>query len=396
MNTLWYSNTPAVFWQITTIPNAVWMRAARRALPGLDLPNPPDSPADIPALVLGEGQFGPRQFELSRAKCLYYRLKPVLPRPLTRVMRQIYRTRQTACFPLGWPIEPRYAQFLWAVAGYALAECGMQTVDFTPFWPKGKTFAFVLTHDIETTAGQRYVRAVADLEESLGFRSSFNFVPERYPLDETLIADLKTRGFEIGVHGLNHDGRLFSSRQEFDRRALKINHYLDSLGAAGFRSPCTMRHPDWMQALAITYDSSFFDTDPHEPMCGGVMSLWPFRVGRFIELPYTLVQDHTLTHILRETTPRLWLKKLAFIAAYHGMALVNTHPDYLRKPVTWAVYEAFLRQVAARQDHWHALPLDVARWWCHRTESAPDNGFNRQSGQISLDGDVLHIALSSP
>jgi hypothetical protein len=53
------------------------------------------------------------------------------------------------------------------------------------------------------------------------------------------------------------------------------------------------------------------------------------------------------------------------------MALLNTHPDYLRSPRTWAVYEAFLAAMAERRDAWHALPRDVARWWRVRSETKP-------------------------
>ena len=79
-----------------------------------------------------------------------------------------------------------------------------------------------------------------------------------------------------------------------------------------------MRNPEWMQALEIEYDLSFFDADPYEPMPGGTMSIWPFILGRFVELPYTLIQDHTLTAVLGETTPRLWLEKVDFIERYRG------------------------------------------------------------------------------
>ena len=47
-------------------------------------------------------------------------------------------------------------------------------------WPEGKKFALVLTHDVDTAKGQERCYQLAELEERLGFRSSFNFVPERY------------------------------------------------------------------------------------------------------------------------------------------------------------------------------------------------------------------------
>ena len=224
--------------------------------------------------------------------------------------------------------------------------------------------------DFQTAAGQAHIRRVADLEADLGFRSSFNFVPERYSLDSELLQELRARGFEIGIHGLKHDGKLFSSYEEFARRARRINCYLREFGAVGFRAPLTHRQPQWMQALEIEYDLSFFDTDPFEPIPGGTMSIWPFEMGRFVELPYTLVQDYTLTTILGEQTPRIWLEKVDFIERYHGMALVNTHPDYLADAVTWTVYAEFLQAMRRREGYWHVLPRDVARWWRARSCAA--------------------------
>jgi hypothetical protein len=225
------------------------------------------------------------------------------------------------------------------------------------------------------------VRRLADLDERYGFRASFNFPPEEYRVDPALRAELGRRGFEVGVHGLKHDARLFWSRAAFERRVGEINRYLRDWDAVGFRAPYTHRHAGWMQALEIEYDSSFFDTDPFEPMPGGTMCLWPFFCGRFVELPYTLAQDHTLMVVLGERTPRLWLDKVAFIARHGGMAMLNVHPDYLRDPGHWDVYEAFLCQMAEmaemadsgdrlRPPYWHALPREVARWWRARAAGA--------------------------
>ncbi len=99
------------------------------------------------------------------------------------------------------------------------------------------------------------------------------------------------------------------------------------------------------------------------------MAIWPFFIGRFVELPYTLVQDYTLTDVLRQTSPRIWLDKVDFIAKHSGMALLNSHPDYLRSRRNWAIYEAFLDEMAQRRDAWHALPREVAQWWRARCES---------------------------
>lgn len=134
----------------------------------------------------------------------------------------------------------------------------------------------------------------------------------------------------------------------------------------GFRAPLTHRNPGWMQSLEIEYDESFFDTDPFEPIPGGAMSIWPYFLGRFVELPYTLVQDFSLTNILGETTPRIWMEKVDFLRKYRGMALLNSHPDYLKSPVTYKVYADFLAEMKKSADYWHALPGEVATWWKYR------------------------------
>lgn len=402
MENLWAGNEPARFWQCEDDGCGVdggaagdWARAVQGAAPLLGLERTPGDVDRLLALTLGEGRLGSDRWRLSPAKHAYYLLKPLLPRALTRLLRRLYSPSLpadggSAAHPheksrLGWPAELRYARFQWDVMRRLAAIRGRESLSFTHFWPNGKRFALVLTHDVETAEGQDFVRQVADLDESLGFRSSFNFVPERYPLDRDLLDELRGRGFEIGVHGLKHDGRLFRSRTEFLRRARRINHYLRELGAVGFRAPLTHRHGAWMQALDIEYDLSFFDTDPYEPMPGGTMSLWPFLLGRFVELPYTLVQDYVLTAVLGQKTPRIWLEKVDVIEQYHGMALLNSHPDYMRDGSgtgSLAVYRDFLREIKGRDGYWHALPRDVARWWRARLQGDAGAGLGTLLGAV--------------
>ncbi|MEZ4515561.1 MAG: hypothetical protein R3C44_01550 [Chloroflexota bacterium] len=101
-----------------------------------------------------------------------------------------------------------------------------------------------------------------DVEEANGYRSSFNFVPEAYDVGHDLLDEMRERGFEVGVHGLKHDGRLFSSRDVFMQRAGAINARLADWQAVGYRSPMTHRNPEWMQALDIDYDLSFLIRTP--------------------------------------------------------------------------------------------------------------------------------------
>ena len=246
-------------------------------------------------------------------------------------------------------------------------------------WPEGKRFAFVLTHDVELAGGHDKCELLMELEQRYGFVSSFNFVPERYNVSPALRAKLESEGFEVGVHGLNHDGKLYSSREEFRRRAHKINRYIEQWGTVGFRSPAMHNNLEWIKDLNIEYDASTFDTDPFEPQPDGQYTIFPFYVegdanrSGYVELPYTLPQDFTLYVILQEKDPSIWQRKLDWIARNGGMALVNIHPDYIHfgsgrpgnEEFPANVYASFLDYVRTQYEgeYWHALPRQVAAFW---------------------------------
>jgi hypothetical protein len=246
-------------------------------------------------------------------------------------------------------------------------------------WPDGKKFALVLTHDVDTARGQERCYHLMELEEQLGFRSVFNFVPERYSVSMKLRKDLVKHGFEVGVHGLNHDGKLFRSRKIFSERSNKINHYLKAWGAIGFRSPAMHHNLEWIHDLDIKYDMSTFDVDPFEPQSEGVATIFPFWVANhsnnhgYVELPYTLPQDFTLFILMREKTIDIWKNKLDWIAQHGGMALLNTHPDYMSFNSDDLVseeyyaynYENFLLYIkkSYKGEYWHVLPKDISRFW---------------------------------
>ena len=246
-------------------------------------------------------------------------------------------------------------------------------------WPEDKKFAFVLMHDVDTLQGLDRCIQLMHLEEELGLRSSFNFVPERYKDMPSIRNLLIRRGFEVGVHGLKHDGKLFYSKRIFTKRAKRINQYLQDWKTSGFSSPSMHRKFEWMPMLNIKHATSTFDTDPFEPCPEGVRTIFPFWVkshvlnSGYVELPYTLPQDFTLFILMQERDIRIWKRKLDWIVKNNGMALVNTHPDYMKfnsgkcqlDQYPAALYEEFLNYVKDKYEgqYWHALPSEIAMYW---------------------------------
>lgn len=295
---------------------------------------------------------------------IYYRIKPAIPRTLQLHLRRQIVKRTRARVADIWPIDPA-----------AAANAQAQPVS----WPEEKSFALVLTHDVDTQRGAEHCLDLAKIETELGFRSSFNFVPERYPIPDGLIATLQQQGFEVGVHGLHHDGRLYQSRTVFNERAAKINRYIREWGAVGFRSPAMHHNLEWLHGLDLLYDASTFDTDPFEPQPDGMQTILPFVVTEagsghhYVELPYTLAQDFTLFILMQEHSIAIWRRKLAWICEHRGMALLNTHPDYMdfgdgdSTPETYPVqhYIHFLKHIKERYaaGYWPTLPAGMARFW---------------------------------
>jgi hypothetical protein len=294
---------------------------------------------------------------------LFYRIKRHIPRSLQVAARRYILLTKRILHRTRWPIDRQAARRPSVFHG----------------WPGGKRFALVLRHDVETGAGIWRCREILSREQALGLRSAFFFVPEDYPVKKDLRDAIVGMGCEVGVHGLKHDGKLYSSRRAFKDQALRINGYLKEWNSVGFASPSSHHRLDWMHDLNILYDTSSFDTDPFEPQPDGAKTIFPMRIDgpdmnrSFIEIPYTMPQDFTLFVILRENTIRIWKRKLDWIAMNGGMVMFITHPDYMRVPETKearytysiGLYEEILSYIERKYHgaYWNALPREMAEFW---------------------------------
>lgn len=297
----------------------------------------------------------------------YYALRPLIPRPVQLAMRRRYAHRQArAAFP-AWPYETVLLDERDRQLAGRIADHG-GPVPLVGYWPHGHRFAFVLTHDVESEAGVANIPAVRAVEERFGMVSSWNFCAEEYPIADGTFEMLRESGCEIGLHGIDHACKLFLTRERFEADLPAIKRYMKEWEAVGFRSPALHRNADWMPELGCLYDSSYPDTDPYEPQPGGCCSIFPFLNGDLVELPVTLVQDHTLFEILGRDSIDLWRDKAAWIAERSGLVNVIVHPDYMLTQDRLDRYAELLEFLSGLAGGWHALPRDVAEWWKAREE----------------------------
>lgn len=310
----------------------------------------------------------------TRQLAAFYRIKRLVPRSAqVGARRALVRWQGAPSFPR-WPLDEGVRRLTELYLATLLARLERAEVEFRWFWPVGFEAALVLSHDVESEEGIRLAVELADLEESLGFRSAFNF-GAWYDVDPGVLRELTSRGFEVGLHGIVHDRSLFSSRREFERQLPLLRQWAQLYGAVGFRSPSTHRRFEWLAELPLRYDGTIPHSDPYEPQPGGCCSLWPFFVGDIVELPYTLPQDHTLLTLLGHRTPALWIETARLIEDRFGLIHCISHPDagYLGNAAKRAIYADFLRALAERKRVWHALPAEVAGWWRTR-DGAAANG----------------------
>jgi hypothetical protein len=322
----------------------------------------------------------------------YYAVRPALPVPVRKYLQQAaLRGWDRTPFPR-WPVDQTVDRLLSKMMEDRIRANGGEPIPFIWFWPDGFSSCAIVTHDVETAAGRDACRALMDLDESYGIKSSFQLIPEdRYEITDEFLVSIRERGFEVNVHDLNHDGNLFRDRREFLRRAARINSYGKRFGALGYRSGALYRNLDWYELLDFSYDMSVPNTGHLDPQSGGCCTTKPYFIGRILEIPVTTTQDYTLFHILRQYSTEVWEQQIQAIREQNGIVSFIVHPDYLSEKRAHHVYVRLLERLAQLQldqNVWVPLPRDVNNWWRRRSQLS----LAKKGGSWHIEGPDRHRA----
>ena len=226
------------------------------------------------------------------------------------------------------------------------------TYDFFPNWPidysvdflkilqknlnsvishQSQPTTYALSHDVDTDLGQRTASKIADIEESLGFRSTWFVVPGKYKLDLSLWKELEQRGHEIACHGLLHDYKLTElSQHKMRDRLRKAKDLLGDFHISGFRSPGFYRNEMLINLIGqyFDYDSSIPDT-----LClpgpGGCGTVFADIIGGVKQVPVTVPWDGELMSLGYDKSHRVEhiQEKCNWINSLGGLIHLLTHPD---------------------------------------------------------------------
>ena len=304
-------------------------------------------------------------------KFIYYWLRPLTDRSLRKSIQKLRAANwQKRQFPQ-WPVDTTVESVCERLLLLSMQANSVDRIPFIWFWPDGARGCISMTHDVEALEGRNFCARLLDIDGSFGIKASYQIVPEGlYPVTPEFLKQLRDRGNEVCVQDLNHDGRLFDERKEFQRRAALINGYGREYGAKGFRSAVLYRNPEWYEDLDFSFDMSMPNVANLDPQRGGCCTVMPYFIGDMLELPLTTIQDYSLFHVLNERSIDLWRIQLEMILAKNGLASFIVHPDYIIESETQSVYKdllAMLVEMGKREPLWFALPSEIDNWWRARS-----------------------------
>jgi hypothetical protein len=315
----------------------------------------------------------PKTFPSSRVlRSMYYAVRPALGVSVRKHIQKLYfRGWDKIPFPK-WPVDTTVENIFEQLLALSMKTSAVARIPFIWFWPDGSPSCTMMTHDIETSAGLAFCPQLMDLDDSFGIKSSFQVIPEkRYKVSHSALENIQARGFEVNVHDSNHDGRLMNNRDEFLSRVQRINAYGRQFGAKGFRSAMMYRNTEWYDALDFSYDMSIPNVAHLEPQQGGCCTVFPFFIGKVLELPLTTSQDYSLFNILNDYSIRLWKEQISLIRRQSGLISFIIHPDYVINHAACSVYAELLDHICelrSEGETWIALPNEIAAWWRVRNE----------------------------
>ena len=331
----------------------------------------------------------------------YYRVRPALPVAVRRHMQRIWlKGWDKKPFP-SWPVDRTVDRMFEGLMALSLRAQHNSRIPFVWFWPEGKSACAILTHDVETASGLKFVNELMDIDDSFGIKSSFQLIPEaRYVVTEEILSEIRGRGFEINVHDLKHDGRLFENHGEFLQSAARINAHAERFGSRGFRAGALYRNLDWYDSFSFSYDMSVPNVAHLDPQKGGCCTVLPYFVGNVLELPVTATQDYSLFKILGTYSLDLWREQIRQIIGQHGLVSFIVHPDYLDSGKAKSTYAALLKHLAELRSGaglWTVLPGEVDTWWRQRSEMKllPDGGSWRIEGEGAERASVAYATLEN-
>jgi peptidoglycan/xylan/chitin deacetylase (PgdA/CDA1 family) len=249
------------------------------------------------------------------------------------------------------------------------------SADFVADLERGKPLAagrpapVVLSHDIDSPEGLRnLVDVFLPLEEEAGSRSVSFIVPCAWPIDHGLVAEVRARGHQIGVHGYDHSNRSpFADEHERRHRLDAARPFIDRYDARGYRAPSLLRTRALLRDLSsrYAYDSSIPTSGGLFPVPNnGCATARPFTIEGVTEVPVSMPRDGSLRFLGYSPAEiaAVWRDCASRIARARGVVMLLTHCErrFSGTPGMLDAYRRTLAFLATSSDFRFCAALDVA------------------------------------
>ena len=327
--------------RITVRLPAQLIRNLAGGLPALSNPDVESLARSAAADLRLRAAFTNRPPASARLPVNYHVLPSAARRMMGRAIGYVQRARQASWsrFP-GWPID--------LSADLAADLAGERGIVF-------RRTPVLLSHDIDSPEGlKNLMEMFLPIEEAVGARSANYIVPCAWPVDHAILAEVRDRGHEIGVHGYNHANQTpFADDDERRRRLAGGRAFGDRYSAIGYRSPSLLRTPALLADLAqlYRYDSSIPTSGGAFPVPNnGCASARPWRLGNLWEIPVTLPRDGSLRFLgyAPEQIGNLWCETADTIARSGGIISLLTHCEarFSGNKAMLATYRSFVEWIS--------------------------------------------------
>lgn len=270
-----------------------------------------------------------------------YQIVPPVVRTLIGRLIGAYERRRTntwARFPK-WPIDLSVDFLSDLIAGDNQLD-GSEAL--TPVW---------ISHDLDTPEGLRNLTdRFLEIEEASGARSTNYIVPCDWPIDHGLLAQVRERGHEIGVHGYDHSNTTpFCDSEKRRQRLSAAVPLIERYAITGYRAPSLVRTRSLLNDLSThyRYDSSIPTSGGRFPVPNnGCASARPFTIGSLLELPLSLPRDGSLRFLGfgPDAILDMWKTCADLIRRSRGVVSLLTHCEarFCGNPAMLRTYRRFL------------------------------------------------------
>ncbi len=215
-----------------------------------------------------------------------------------------------------------------------------------PWW--NKKAVICLSHDIDNVEGYRYTKTMAEIDAKYNIQSTFNFITHDYKIDKPFIHSIAHAGFEVGLHGYNHDqGFAFRNPKKIKTEIKMAIDALDTEEVVGYRSPALSISETLFQVLSemnFLFDSTM---QIASPFYYSVKLPYPYYFKKYDmwEIPLMVQDDNYFRDSSNSENDILGSIQhfIKDIISLNGVMTINMHPHIMTDNRKF--YENFIKLI---------------------------------------------------